>query len=454
MPINFLSLPGYQVGQGLNFEPLSNALGDYATNQIKRRKVAVEEGEYDIKRREADAAYADRLQREAAWNSAFGNGNTPAWASSMPGGFVEAARIAGPQSGMPAIMNMLARHPDMELERRKTDADIALRRAQASQAYSHGRYYDAQTGAVRAGPGDPTAGYGIDENGNRVRTQSVVLGDSATDPGGVTTTHRDFGPSGVRATDVPGVVTSGSGRSDRFATERAAGQRAMDAETNANHRARAIEFIKNREFWTATHGRGPRAGMMYDNSGREVPVGPLSASGERTEQGNRILDLQMKQIEAAKDTLLKSGSISRSIVGGLDAGGDTPWGAAGRAVVGMAGAEKTAQAFKDYKEGVMSVVYAMSGKQTTNKETENFLSIYMPLPGDSDARVAMKHQRLDSFLKSLRGNVAKGMVYEDAERKAMIDATSGGAPTGKPPASGASDGWISMPDGTRIREKR
>ncbi len=58
------------------------------------------------------------------------------------------------------------------------------------------------------------------------------------------------------------------------------------------------------------------------------------------------------------------------------------------------------QAFHDYEQGILGLVYAKSGQQSAVKEMEMWLKAYGPRPGDSAWRVKEKTKRLIDYMKA------------------------------------------------------
>lgn len=337
--------------------------------------------------------------------------------------------------------------------------------AQTQNLLAHGRYYDAASkfkyaDAPQAPQRQPIIGqredgslYQMDSGEGTVdtgepRRESRVLGSTNYgSPGGVVSKeHDDYGPMGRNPVNVPGiVVVPRSGGTDLQATRAMQGQRAADAMPEQD-RQRFIEGQRNQQLWTSYYNRPPRAGHMYDKQGREVPVGPLSNSADSQERKDRAIKNMQRQIDEAEKTLLGSWNITRSVAKGLD-----DLGTAGRFVQPQS-MEKLNAAYGQYQEGVLQTVYALSGKQTTNKEMEAFLGLYMPRPGESDFRIQEKTQRLKKMLSTLQSNVKRGMVYDDAERVAISDAAAAdlGKMQGRAPGAGESP---RNPAADRLRNK-
>lgn len=248
--------------------------------------------------------------------------------------------------------------------------------------------------------------------GFRSETQVLGAGSSAEMPP-PSRSHNDYGLYGANPASIPGVVVTPKGVTDQAATRIAEGQRAVDATTTASDRDRAIRFMNTQQKWTYMHKQKPRAGYMYDELGREVPKGPMPQYAQLNEQRDKALKIVQRNIDDAEKTLLNSWNVTRTMAEGSES-----LGAAGR-MLRPPVMDKLNQAFSKYKEGTLQMVYALSGKQTTNKEMDNFLEMYQPRAGESDDLIRAKTKRLKSMLSTLSASVKKGMVYEDAERAAL-----------------------------------
>lgn len=308
-----------------------------------------------------------------------------------------------------------------------------LRLAQAEKEKAHAAWLNAQAKYRFADPPpqmrQPTIGqredgslYEMDAGEGTVdtgepRVERRVLGDSSSMQPGMSREHSNYGPYGQTPQNIPGIVVDLKGRTDRPATREAQGQRAADAMPDAD-RERFLKGQQNQRLWTGFYGRPPRPGHMYDQQGREVPVGPLSNSADQQERKDRAIRNMLTQIGDAEKTLTGSWNVTRSVAKGLD-----ELGTFGRFIQPQS-MEKLNAAFGQYQEGVLQTVYALSGKQTTNKEMEAFLGLYMPRPGESDDRIKEKSLRLKKMLSTLQSSIKKGMVYDEAERFAIDDASN------------------------------
>ena len=187
------------------------------------------------------------------------------------------------------------------------------------------------------------------------------------------------------------------------------------------------KFMETQEVFTRMHGK-PRAGFMYNEQGYEVPKGPPTSAAATAEQKEKGIKFAKSELEAAQKTLLSSNAFSRAAAAGLK-----DLGPAGRLINNVMGQEDNAEAFGKVKGAVLQTVYALSGKQTTNKEMDNFLDQFMPLAGESAGLIKSKMKRLNTFLTTLESNTRRGMVYEDAERAAMLGNGGGAGPAAAQP---------------------
>tara|TARA_R110000868_G_scaffold307230_1_gene568663 strand:+ start:74 stop:1465 length:1392 start_codon:yes stop_codon:yes gene_type:complete len=410
-------------------EGISNALGQYHQRGLQNRKIEQDQRQFEAQNLLARNQFGE-LQRQ--------HGVTNALARDQFGEFKRQHDAT----------NLLARDK-FGLEQTKSPYEEDLLQAQAEAQRAHGGYYNARAGEAKAladarnaadQQPSPTQGLRQREDGTLydAGTEGGVSLDQGAGGVDVSEGAVRFGARGLMPRDVPGVVVTPRGVSDRFATEQARGQEAIDAHPDAQ---RINRFTKTQERWTRGYGVRPRAGYMYDEQGREVAKGPMSNAADTAERKDRAIGNMMLQIDAAEATLIgkarpdgtrdNSGSsnLSRSVAAGLD-----ELGPIGRFVQPRS-MEQLNAAFGQYQEGVMQTVYALSGKMTTNKEMESFLRLYMPRSGESDERIAEKTGRLKRMLGTLRSATKRGMIYEDAERAALAEATGADTTRQQPAAS-------------------
>jgi hypothetical protein len=328
----------------------------------------------------------------------------------------------------------------------KSPYEMDLLQAQAAQARARAGAYSATPSLPAAAP-KPEPTFGMREDGSIYeegagetslaggdggpRVERRVLGAGETVPLESSRENLDFGQYGMRPRAVPGVVVTDKGNSDQFATKEAQGQRAIDKTVPLSDRDRFNKFQETQRTWTATLGK-PRPGYMYDAQGREVPKGPMSSSAEQSERTGRAISMIQEDINDSEKTLTSGWfpGIKRAVAPTLN-----NLGAPGKFANNMLGLENEAEAFNKVKMGVLQGVYALSGKQTTNKEMDAFLDNFMPKGGESADMLKSKMGRLRRLLSTLQSKVKKGMVYDDAEREALTEIGSGTDTQKGPPAS-------------------
>ena len=464
MAINFLALPALQSPGGYNFEPLGKGFDairegrkDNRLLDIKQQGQDLDRSKFGLQERQFGAQEQQR-KVEMLGNQAMavlnleGPAREAAHArllSQHPNAASLSPEYRDPRTGPQLIAADWGKFRDQLAEKEK-NARIGLMHAQTEKERAHGRAYD-ELGKARAGTGmvnppvDPTEGMGIDRQNNMVpiRTGDQYLNSGSSGGDGVSLEHSRDGRIGQRSSSIPGVVVDDRGRVDKLGTIAAQGQRALDMEPDSEKRARLVEFRNTQQMGLALHGRPPRAGHMYDKQGREVPIGPLSSSADTQERKDRAITKMSSQIDDAEETILGSWNVTRSLAKGLD-----DLGTAGRFVQPQ-NMERINSAYGQYKEGVLQTVYALSGKQSTNKEMEAFLELYMPRPGEGDERIAEKTSRLRGMLSTLKTNTKKGMIYEDAEREAI----AGPSIDRKPRQNSPQDKPSQNPTQDRIKNK-
>lgn len=196
---------------------------------------------------------------------------------------------------------------------------------------------------------------------------------------------RAFGPAGVTASQVPGVVTTTgqNQRSDAFATRAAEGQRAVESAT-PEQQQRLLQIRQDQQRWTAVLGP-PRAGYYYSPSGQELPKSERNFKGDAEQQ--KVIQFQLKAIDNALEK--------------FKAMSGNPLAFAQRSLGGALNVGEIGQAFADAELAATGPAYALSGKQVTVQEMLRFARVFQPLPADDISRIEMKLGRLKNFYKAL-----------------------------------------------------
>ncbi len=238
---------------------------------------------------------------------------------------------------------------------------------------------------------------------------------------------RMYGPTGMVSPNVPGVVTD-AGRNRRVdvpATREMQGQRAMDA-ASPDQQEKLRAFRQDQELWAGVYKRQPRSGYYYGPDGRELPLTDKNYKGDKEAQAQALIN--MEKIKQASATLLKGG-FGGSVIPGADY--------VGRSVAGLANIGETGQAFADMKQAALGIAYALSGKTVAVAEMHNFIDAYGPRPGDGDARIKAKTERMLQFYHALLSANRGGQDYDKAFARAMAvmgvknpDGTLAGGPSG------------------------
>lgn len=105
------------------------------------------------------------------------------------------------------------------------------------------------------------------------------------------------------------------------------------------------------------------------------------------------------------------------------------------------------RAYEDFESAALGVVYAMSGKQTTNKEMERFLRINKPQWNDRTETIGVRTGRVKAVLRAITGGIKSGKSYDEAERDALA-----GVDTLQDEAKPAATSYEGMSDEELLRE--
>lgn len=423
----------------LDFSGVTNALGNYTkgVNQNMRRE---------------------------QWNALAGN--VPGVSPEM----MPYLRQAGPDQG-PALAFGLAKDAaNRDLQERQFNMQSAYRDALTDNIRARTRMLQqGPVNAMAAPPQEPAEPQpiGMREDGSLIygapqpqpTTTRRVLGESATAgatsstgtlpaPGGASV---DFGPTGQRSDQVPGIVGNPNSRggfaANRYATEHADRQRALadrSAAATPEDQQRLAKLRQTQRYWTEIWGKKPTAGHIYREDGTEESLkdrqSKFSRKDEEKERMDRVVGLGLKDLNAAEKTLTGSSNLWRSFNMATDRG-------------------EIGQAAADFNQAALDIVYAKSGKQTAVAEMNMFLKTYGPKPGDSADRIRMKAQRVRDRLRVVIGDKAYGEL-EGGATPAQPKPSDRLQPTQRPaqastaqPQKPAGDGWVTLPGGIRYREK-
>lgn len=185
-----------------------------------------------------------------------------------------------------------------------------------------------------------------------------------------------------------------------------------------------IEAAQSEEL-AKVHGPAKR-GFVWSRDPQGRPYQKQVATPQKPvdPQMQNAIKAFTSQLDSATK-MIRGKTYLQNYMGATDEQGRGGWGEVGRA-------------YEDYELAALGVVYAMSGKQTTNKEMERFLRINKPQWNDSDATIVAKSDRLKRVLKAISGGIEKGMEYDQAEGAALGGAARDGRPSpATAPARGA-----------------
>ena len=414
-----MQLPAYQYPQNalLNFAPINEAIDANRQNALATRKLDQGDEHLGLERRKVDMAGAqhDFAMQQAKVDDfgrvaqAINETKDPAvrqqlitLAQGKHGDLINHAVEKGADVNHPQFWGAMAFH-SKNYDPQKDE----VQRAQAGNLNSQAVLHRAQAGAYNAlarqrsgpdqPPADPTAGWGQDRDGNLVRSQSEVKGESQDQPPTVSMSHRDFGPAGVGSKSIPGIVVDESGnggtKANAFATRQAQGQRALDEQPEAM-RQRFIQSQQERAAREAAYGKAP-SGKAWSADGRLTDLSTRESVTDRqsiaiAQEGLKALDYAEAALTGKDGKPATTSAIGQAfgdeyhLPGGMKVGG---FGEAGRA-------------FKSAKAAVLDLNFAISGKSVSNAEREAFLGIYMPTAYDSLETQKWKMSRVRSFFNT------------------------------------------------------
>jgi len=304
------------------------------------------------------------------------------------------------------MTNQLARDKFGLLQARNP-YELALLEAQAKTQRAHAGLYNTQASNVRAqaearnAPPPPTPTFGQRPDGTIYEINS---GNGPVDVGGgpgedVLQGAGRFGARGLMPRDVPGVVVTPQGSTDRAATAAQAGQDAV-ASTPEEDRKRFETYKRTQDHWTyLNNGKPAGVGKAYAADGRIVELGSRDTATDR--QARVIAQHGLSNLDKATEALVGVvGDPSKGIkdvpptVGTLGQLAGDSWKVPGIGVE-VGGWGEGGRAFRNAKRTVMDLNFALSGKSVSNAEREAFLELYMPKSTES-------RESQDDKLKGIR----------------------------------------------------
>ena len=426
----------------LDLSPINDAIDFRAKQQQRAKDNAYRDDAFALQKREADRN--DEFKRAEMFAS------RALAVDSLPVGPQRAAAydrllkqhpnqaditddIRDPVNGPKLIAAEFGKFKD-DLERRKAEAEIKLREAQAYQANQHGNLYRrAANGGGQLQPeprpirGMREDGWGLDNEGKLIyvgaedgatsnkndttspaimepSVQSKVLGSLDTLSPSFSRTHNYFGDYGKTTADVPGIVVDAKGKPSKSATEVYQQQRAIES-TPDDARQRLLKAQQTQRIFSELYGK-PGPGKAYTQDGKIIELGKKESVQDRksialAKEGLKSLDYAEEVLLGAPKEVDENGRVVSRFApkAGLfeRLAGDT-WNVPLVGKVGGIG--EGGRGFAAAKAAVIDMNFAISGASVSNAEREQFLSIYMPSSLDSAATREWKVDRMRSYFNT------------------------------------------------------
>jgi len=370
---------------------------------------------------------------------AYGQGQGETW--QLPRQLPEPMRLGGPRDDIDASMRVDEGRGQKGIQVAEADAvnPEILRKLEKS------RMIERQIGPPPRNKAGGQNIWTLDDGGNPISVPMTSFAEdferSSVQPQSPSPMEqaraRMYGPTGMTSPSVPGVVTD-AGRNRRVdvpATREMQGQRAMDA-ASSEQQERLRAFRQDQELWSGVYKRQPRAGYYYGPDGRELALTDKNFKGDKEAQAQALIN--MEKITQASKRLLQDTYIGRTVAGAANIG-------------------ETGQAFADMKQAALGIAYALSGKTVAVAEMNNFIDAYGPRPGDGDARIKAKTERMMQFYHALLSANRGGQDYDKAFARAMAtmgvknpDGTLAGGPQGPLSASDGDRATKRAPDLSKV----
>jgi len=170
------------------------------------------------------------------------------------------------------------------------------------------------------------------------------------------------------------------------------------------------------KLFTDTYGEPQKGYVWAPGENGAVVQRKITSTPDQSGQG-AILDEAKRTITEAKAKLKKSNMAGRAWGQYWDAG-----------TVG--------QSVTDIQQAAMSVVYALSGKQTAVAELNRFMAAYGPKIGDTEWRIDEKVGRLMGMLEALEDGKRTGIDWDENWARASLVGSQGGNDPAQPSERG------------------
>lgn len=304
----------------------------------------------------------------------------------VPDAYAKMAQVAGPQQGMEILAQGLPKRaaPMSPLQQAKL------------------QHQRLETERLRQTPIEPTPPVrrvnvsptrqpqGLDADGNLIFTSGddALLGQSS---------RVGMGGTGLTSPEIPGIVVSPkSGKTDVDATRAYQGQLADERrQASPDDRRRLQEARDVQAYWTSLYGNKPPSGKAYTKDGGLIDLQGKSSATERATW--RTVGVAKQGLRSALSVLTDKSLLNNVMT---------------RAAANYGDYGEVGQAFADFNQSAMQIVYALSGKQSTWNEMKAILKAYGPKPLDSQDRIKMKAERVENYLRALAQREGRGKEYE------------------------------------------
>jgi hypothetical protein len=355
-----------------------------------------------------------------AWQKMFGpDAQQQPWMQSLSPAVLGMARGMGPEAGMPLVAQSVLKHPEMELERQKTRAQVALMGAQTGYYQSRGDNLDARTA-----PPDPRVqqeykGYvqvangfkhliASDDDPNAPNVQpDPNQWAEANKPGGLI--YNTFGGP-VPIHKAQAVVREAKRRAEIGPEEQAQemGRLGFSSEQ--------VRDMQRSQQLSRTMGK-PKVGTIWsvDDNGRVFQKLIAEQPGKKSDITPEMIKFHVDNIDSAANALAGS----RDDKGNLR--GDGPW-TVTKMISNATGGRLRPDLFEAQERSAhaaMGLSYALSGKSVGQAEQKRLLGFYVPNPTDTDQVTAFKLNEMKGLLTKL--NEAKVAGLSDAQRERIFD---------------------------------
>ena len=208
----------------------------------------------------------------------------------------------------------------------------------------------------------------------------------------------DYGPSGTLTTEVPGLVVTPRGQSDKFGTRQLEGIRAID-ELPDDQRQRLRDSMALQRRWESIRGKAP-SGYIYNTDG-------TLKSLKEDEKEQRSLDKMQPLLDDVKNakTVLTDSNVLQRGAAHMTGGWVYP---------------SKEEAMRSVEHAVSQMTALVEGKRHANAQDVRMLKFFAPTWTDSAEMVGFKLDQLHRiFSNYLGGGSRQGEIFRSELMKAV-----------------------------------